>query len=55
MPLHNIFLLKKTLGNKMQKIISGALTVCPVAICSLGFFFLLALVSLGSSFLVSHP
>jgi hypothetical protein len=54
MPLHNIFLLKN-LGNKTKKIISGALTVCPVPICSLGFFLLLALVSLGSGFLVSHP
>jgi hypothetical protein len=54
MPLHYIFFSKKTLKNKMQKIVSGALTVYPIAICGLSFF-LLALVSLGSGFLVSHP
>jgi hypothetical protein len=51
-PLHNIFFLEE---DPQKQDVSGVLTVCPIAICGLGFFILLVLISLGSDFLVSHP
>jgi hypothetical protein len=53
-PLNNIMPLKKTLGNKVQEVISRTLTVGPVAGYRLGSLLCLLLVSLAGSFLVSY-
>jgi hypothetical protein len=52
--LNNILPLKKTLSNKIEEVVSGKLTVSPVAGRRLGSLLLFVLVLLAGGLLVSH-